>query len=342
MDTGDQSVRCMCITGMHRTGTSAVAGLLQRHGLFLGEEADMMSADPYNPDGYFENNRLVEINDAILAIFGGSWNSLPEFPDAWSEDPRISAICKDARAMGERLDAHSPWGFKDPRTALTLPFWRSAWGDMTVIVTLRNPLEAARSLSRRDEMTLQDGMRLWSDYYRSLLQHTTAATRIVIDYEGLSIDPVGSARALLSRLPGLRDVDSDIARDSVRLSLRHYRASLADLQAEGATADVLELYKLLRGEAINPAAERYEVDEAFQPIISALSGLDLAIRDVHVDVQRLAAVVARLEGEIGFIRSADLAGIAALLEYERSNELPGLASAVQRIEAAIGANGRRD
>jgi hypothetical protein len=302
IDRDAQFVRWICITGMHRTGTSVVAGLLQRHGLWLGDAADMMSADPFNPEGYFENNRLVEVNDAILALFGGSWNMPPEFPAAWTDDPRLAYISDVARAMGERLDGRRPWGFKDPRTALTLPFWRSVWGEVAVIVTVRNPLETARSLKRRDDMPLQAGMGLWSTYYRSILQQTSPESRMVVEYEGLCTDPVGSAAALLSGLPGLTGLDEDVARESVRLPLRHYHATAADLQAHGATSDLLELYTQLRGEAIN-RTETEHVAETLRPIMAALSGLDLAIRDVHVDLQRLAAVVTRIDGEIEKMRS---------------------------------------
>ena len=57
-------------------------------------------------------------------------------------------------------------------------------------------------------------------------------------------------------------------------------------------------------------------------------------QEVFDDLMRSEAVE-RLEVEIGFVRSADLAGIAALLEYQRSNELPGLASALERIGEAL-------
>jgi hypothetical protein len=273
-------------------------------------------------------------------MFGGGWYSPPDFPRGWSDDPRLNQHINDARACRVRLEGARPWGFKDPRAALTLPFWRSVWGDLTVIVTLRNPLATARSLNRRDGMPIQEGMSLWSVHYRSLLEHTTPATRIVVDYEGSCADPVGSAAALLSRLAGLRDLDPDVALASVRTPLQHYRATLADLQAQGAPSELVELYSQLRLEAINHVGaitfegEREPVKDAGS-ITSALSGLDLAIRDVHVDLQRLAAVVARLEVEIGFIRSADLVGIAALLENQRTNELPGLASALDRIGQAL-------
>src|SRR3974377_1170232 len=87
-----RTARPICVTGMHRPGPSPGAGLLQRHGLWLGDEADMMPANPYNPDGYFENDRVVEINDAILAAFGGSWNTPPALTGTWTADPRLAEL----------------------------------------------------------------------------------------------------------------------------------------------------------------------------------------------------------------------------------------------------------
>jgi hypothetical protein len=299
---------------MHRTGTSLAAGLLHRHGLWLGDEADMMLANPYNPDGYFENDRIVDIDDAILALFGGSWSSPPDLHGRWRDDPRLATTYKDARALGEGLAfGGRPWGFKDPRAALTLPFWLLAWGELTVIVTLRNPLETAQSLNHRDEITVQQGIELWYAYYRSLLAHTTQATRIVVEYEEFCADPVGVAGALLSRLPGLREVDADTARASVRSPLRHFRANVADLQAQGVPSRVIELYAHLQKEAIHPdrraetaSGSDGEILEVLRGISPALAGLDLAIRDVHVDLQRLAATVARLEGEVGLLRPSNV------------------------------------
>jgi len=320
---------------MHRTGTSAVARLLHRHGLWLGDEADMMAANPYNPDGYFENVRLVEVNNSILELFGGTWSCPPRLSAGWTEDPRLEDARGVAQMIAETMSAgHEVWGFKDPRAALTLPFWRSVWGDLTVIVTLRNPLEAARSLHRRDGMTIDQGIALWSVHYRSILEHTAPADRIVVGFESMCADPVGGARALLSRLAGLREVDPDAARASVRPELRHHRDTIAGLQATEAPGDVLELYARLQDETVN--ADAYTTDSA------AISALDLAIRDVHVEVQRLAAAVARIENEIGFARSADLAGIAAHLEYQRGL-VERIAQALPHaIESVTAANGRSE
>ncbi len=314
-------VRPICVIGMHRTGTSLVAGLLHRHGLWLGEEAELMAPNPYNPDGYFENDLVVNLNNDILEMFGGSWSAPPKLAAGWAEDPRLEDSKRVAREIGERLaSSGEAWGFKDPRASLTLPFWLSVWGEMTVVVTVRNPLEAARSLHRRDDLRVENGISLWSMHYSSIFECTTPTTRIVVDFESLCTDPAGGAGALLRQLSGLRELDSEAARAAVRPALRHFRESLADLERSGAPADVLDLYAQLQGESINrgPAAEDGT---------AAIAGLDVAIRDVHVEVQRVAAAISRLEDEIGFVRRADLAGIAAQLEYQR-----GL---VERIAQAL-------
>src|SRR5262245_17329919 len=154
-----RSARRVCVTGMHRTGTSLVAGLLHGHGLWLGDAAEMMPANPYNPDGYFENNRVMQVNNAILEMFGGTWSSPPDFPEGWTDDPRLDDIKSSARDVGEGLaSSHVVSGFKDPRASLTLPFWREVWGDLAVIITVRNPLETARSLQRRDGFSIEEGI----------------------------------------------------------------------------------------------------------------------------------------------------------------------------------------
>lgn len=39
----------------------------------------------------------------------------------------------------------TPWGFKDPRTLLTLPFWEQGLADQRLVGTFRHPHAAAGS-----------------------------------------------------------------------------------------------------------------------------------------------------------------------------------------------------
>ena len=93
----------VCITGMHRSGTSMVARLLGACGLDLGPPEELVPGQPDNPDGYFENQRFVSVNDEILDIFGGAWDSPPMFPPGWEDDPRLQDVRLRAGALADKL-----------------------------------------------------------------------------------------------------------------------------------------------------------------------------------------------------------------------------------------------
>ena len=54
------------ITGMHRTGTSAIANMLYELGLDFGDPSEFITADRWNVEGYFENKEVTFLNDDII------------------------------------------------------------------------------------------------------------------------------------------------------------------------------------------------------------------------------------------------------------------------------------
>ena len=66
----------MFVTGCHRSGTSLLASLI--HGLVTGQDPRQRSGDLElkleNPLGFFESERLVEINDILLKAIGCQWD----------------------------------------------------------------------------------------------------------------------------------------------------------------------------------------------------------------------------------------------------------------------------
>ena len=57
------------IAGMHRSGTSLVAGLVRAAGLPMGEE--LVGASATNPHGHHEDRAFVALHDAALAACAG-------------------------------------------------------------------------------------------------------------------------------------------------------------------------------------------------------------------------------------------------------------------------------
>jgi len=161
MDDGRKFQRLL-ILGMHRSGTSAMARILGEAGLRLSPDEHLMPAADSNPDGHFEDLRLVAANDIILSGAGANWFTPP--------DPaRMSGWDSVQRRCAEALDREEVEVLKDPRLCLTLPCWGVFFPPATTLIIniVRDPIAVASSLERRDGFALSFGQLLWSIYVRS-------------------------------------------------------------------------------------------------------------------------------------------------------------------------------
>lgn len=148
------------ILGMHRSGTSCLAGALEQCGLFLG---DVRRTGSHNRKGYFEPADVVRLHDHILALNGGSWHRPPPKVDI---HPVLYAQLKEA---ADGLAARRPCGLKDPRLLL-IEAWEQVPEVPTQCVgTFRHPMAVAASLERRNGLPVEAGLALWLDYNRRLV-----------------------------------------------------------------------------------------------------------------------------------------------------------------------------
>ena len=121
--------RVICVTGMHRSGTSLAARAVNLLGVSFGTAASLLLPGPDNPAGYWENRAVKELDDVLLAHLGGSWDHPPLLLPGWELapdlDPLVSQaaeiVARDLVAGDHRVGGVV--GFKDPRLALLLPFW---------------------------------------------------------------------------------------------------------------------------------------------------------------------------------------------------------------------------
>lgn len=170
--------KVVCVLGMHRSGTSLVTHLLNICGVYLGDEKELLSGCLDNKKGHWENREIMQINDKILQIFEGSWDKPPIFPKNWENDERLDELYKKAQALIDKMNQESNvWGFKDPRTCLTLPFWQKIIPDMKYIILIRNPKEVADSLYKRNGINISDGLLLYLSYWNSILKYTNKENR---------------------------------------------------------------------------------------------------------------------------------------------------------------------
>jgi hypothetical protein len=221
--------KVIVIIGMHRSGTSMVAQLLHQCGLFLGSADQLLGATSGNQDGHFEHLGFLKINEGLLRYFGGSWESPPKLNPGWERDAALAELFAAARALLQTFSGKSLWGWKEPRTTILLPFWKSLIPNLQFVICVRSPLDVANSLARRDRVPMERGVILWNRYMHAAIEHTEGWPRLLAFYEDFFANGNAAADKLL-RFCGLQSPDDSSAWDSViRDELRHYKTEMTDL-----------------------------------------------------------------------------------------------------------------
>lgn len=235
----------VCVLGMHRSGTSLLARVLNLLGVELGPQTKL-TTEPReaNPKGYWENHDLTSISDALIKRFGGTWDEPPIFPAGWHDDTAVADLRARAQLLiEEQFAASTLWGWKDPRTCLTLPFWQSQLSGLKYILCLRNPLEVAASLERRDGFSIEKSCALWLIYVLSALDHTDDDSRLMLFYEDLMSDSSNTLDRIAKFLG--RTVDAETRKSIEQFvdpTLYHHQLT----KISEAENDALALYHALR------------------------------------------------------------------------------------------------
>jgi len=207
-------------------------------GVYLGPDEHLMKPQEDNPSGFWEHQLITDLNDAILARLGGSWHEPPTFFLGWESAPELADLRRKAGGViREDFAAAECWGWKDPRTSLTLPFWQRLSPRMRYVLCLRNPVDVSYSLHRRDGFSAEKSAKLWLTYVASALAHTAGQPRLLVFYE----DVMRNWQAELRRLarfidaPGLaeEDVTRSAVREFIEDELQHYRTSVVDAADDG-------------------------------------------------------------------------------------------------------------
>ena len=88
----------VCITGMHRSGTSFASRTLSLLGVSLGDRDRLMPPGPDNPAGYWENQSIKEFDDELLSHLGGAWDFPPVLRIGWHLEPDLEPFRDQAAA----------------------------------------------------------------------------------------------------------------------------------------------------------------------------------------------------------------------------------------------------
>ncbi len=239
--TTEQKTQCaprvLIVLGMHRSGTSALTGFLQRLGFHLGDE--LMEATGDNEKGYFENVGITDLNEALLSRLGSSWQDPAPLPRQWWRQEALQELkAQAARLLDAQFAGQALWAIKDPRICRLLPFWLELLAERGVqvrcVLMLRRPEEVTASLTRRDRLSLNHGLALWLSHVIDAERYSRDLPRTVVTYEGLldnwrlaaeQIEQLFDGETLLSPA-SIEDIDAFLSSD-----LRHHHSGDSGVQS---------------------------------------------------------------------------------------------------------------
>jgi hypothetical protein len=165
------------VLGMHRSGTSAVTGMLEEQGIDLGPVR--RKSNPHQPRGNRENPKVFKLDERVLSYNGGAWHAPPS--------GRIKFTRKQLGRRNRVLAQYesAPFAIKDPRMLLLLGFWRDLLEQP--IGVIRNPVSVMKSLRARGgpaaELSDEEHLELWKAYNRNLLDARRERDFPMIDFE---------------------------------------------------------------------------------------------------------------------------------------------------------------
>jgi hypothetical protein len=200
------------VLGMHRSGTSALTGMLAKAG--FAAPSDLIQADNANPKGYWESLSINRLNEKFLAEMDSHWSSSLPLPAGWSESIsarkwRSSLINIISESFG---GAELPT-IKDPRFCILImglePWLESRLIDISFIIPVRHPLEVSHSLLQANGTSLNKALRLWIKSIFMAEQATRGHRRKFINFEVLIQDPASALETCLGLVESAADSENE-------------------------------------------------------------------------------------------------------------------------------------
>lgn len=190
--------------GMHRSGTSALTGVVSMCGVYPGDSL-LSPMEGVNPKGFWEHAEIVAVHEELLAALDSRWDDERNLPSNWQFSDKVSEFKQRLRTIVEREFVDCPiWILKDPRLCRLLPLWLELFGELDVsprfILCLRHPGQVAASLRRRDSIPEERAALLWLQYVLESERITRTSQRAIVTYEGLLRDWRGTVESVFAEL----------------------------------------------------------------------------------------------------------------------------------------------
>lgn len=186
---------CVLVLGMHRSGTSVLAGSLAMLGVDFGGHDTLLVPGEDNPKGYFEHATLVKKNISFLESFGCDSDGVKvHLPVDWVTDERAQQLKEDIKTIITTDFSHAAvFGLKDPRISILLPIYLQALQELDIrircVIAERPAMEVASSLYKRNQLPLNTGVKAHEYFMRMINAYTENLDPVRVSYAALLAQP---------------------------------------------------------------------------------------------------------------------------------------------------------
>ena len=177
------------ILGMHRSGTSALSGTLNRIGIRAGENLMYAEGHETNSKGFYENMNVYSHNEKILKESNSAWHDHLFDIEKLDEETLQLYVNEAKHIIKTEYLSYTNFIIKDPRICLLFPIWERACLDLNIeiktIIPYRNPDEVAQSLSRRDQFSKEKCLVMWLRHVYQAEIYSRNYPRLFLEFDDL-------------------------------------------------------------------------------------------------------------------------------------------------------------
>ena len=274
------------VVGMHRSGTSALTAALRACGASTGDDV-IPAQEGVNSDGFWEDKRVVELNEVLLKKSGLDWylvKANSEISHDNTDVERATQIISDG--FGDGIVEV----VKDPRFCITLPFWLDICQSLGVTVKIcvidRSKQEIAQSLYKRDGFPVSYGYDLAKNYQ---LLTEKVPTDISIAYNQLVVSPRDVVAQLVAALDLPLSVNERAVNEAVKPKLKHQIAE-ADKNLEK-SAGCSQLLSEMTQAFVDRGHKLTELGEMHSYALSIVEERDKELAEIKARLRWLKPII---------------------------------------------------
>jgi hypothetical protein len=284
-----------------------------------------MPANDYNALGYFESGAFMQFHEELLAAGGSNWHDWRPFNPGFYKSPAAQEYKRRAKELfATEFENSSMAILKDPRICRILPFWLEIMREMTaiphIVIPIRSPLEVAKSLQKRDGMSLAKGLLLWLRHVLDAEAQSRTEMRSIFTWDDFNSDwrKVSTKIAVDVGLswPRLSDRASYEIDHFLTQELIHHQTDHAELIVHSEVHEwTLEAYEALLELARNPFSN-FAMDtlDRIRALVEQSSKIfGRILMDYEIELEGLQAKTQALASEQNEIRAESAALSAELL-----------------------------